>query len=1126
MTEKALTWINCDAETKTKYLDAKRLHYCSILSDAKVRYAAQGVQGVKGVQGAQGVQGIQGVQGVSGISGAKPSIWYKGYKYDWDQKTNEYVRWVKNGAGPARPFTLSEAKEKDRKDGGEPNVLSYKGYAATQDGLKAFGDALKELPKEEELQNEKKDVYSLIANLCEAWVQENKNKYSDNKEYDEERDKAYTKIGSVYSEFIGAINEELKNRHDKKNAETKLPTFTYKGLTTSPEDLEKYKNLLGVLDTPVLELAKNDLLDCFYQGRKDWEKENKDILSPSEFLDQKGKVTSHLYSEREKFESLINDEIKRRKEQEKAQKEALKNHEFTFAHNGFEPKGKYLKAYAESLKSMPKSDLKKEYLEVNHSLVVEYKNWAQEAKKVMSIDEINEFHDLDYEPLREDAYEWYEMCIDEELERRDQVVKDEVAKFDYGVGTNDLEDSDLFVYNSFALNKDGILGYKEFLRTLPSQTELEDELKSIPKYFEQSKEAWKADRKDQFPSNLQDEYQEGVFALFDNFQKDFEQIAKREIARRKKKATVRPQKTFSIKKVEPYTPDVSSFPESTADVETVRDNIGGTTGAKMVKDANGNHYIMKYGASPEHITNEAHSDAFYQAAGVKVPGFKLYEDENGTPVKLATALKDTKPLDKWWNDASDDERTEMQKKLREGFAADVLLGNWDVVGDGDCNILVDPEGTPWRIDSGCSMGFRGRGERKPKEMWDNFCDELFTMTGNGAAIGNSVWNRVPDFFGKMRPLEIAQEITSRDWTDAIATLPESDAAVVKNRLNEVRQIAERGTENEKYGRTKESTDDVIAFSYQMCKDGIREALPIAIDLDENNYLKEWTTNVGWLCQGNEKHTLNGKEYDSLNEYLADKMGEDNFNMVEKINYRQGTGSYTQESLRRKLCIMKSQGLDFLDPKYSSFADFHDAATDEGYYCGAEPTDENYKYFNQAFDKLRDNPQEAESMCNAISQYDAVMQLILENVLLENADPVSRTFIVCRNEDAGIICDENGDPSVAVGERTYHKTGACDSHYHIASTFYLGEDATAMAVPFSRFHGLWCIQRGKSSFGSYQPLNGGQYDHDDENEASVDSHGLPKIFTGGQSSGSEKPSFQESLKIYKEWAQNNPDEAIQ
>lgn len=1101
-----------------KYQDAKRLRYRNDLRKTILRYAAQGAEGIKGIKGTDGAaQGAKGIQGVKGVQGARPAIWHNGYKYEFDDEEGEYVRWVKMGDS-SKKFTLKEAKAKEREGGDESGStsgkLTFKGFESSQEGLQAFDESLKELQNEEDLENEKKDVYSLIAHLCDKWNQESKDKYPDKSEFEENRNKAFAEIGATYGKFLGKIDDEIKRRKEGDAPKTEIPAFEYNGFTSSPDDLEKYKKQIEGLETSELETEKKELTEAWLQLTSAWRKENQDKLSKEDFIKQKMNVDARLYDEMDKFSSLVDEELKRRKEQESAAKEALKNHEFTFAHNGFEPTPEGLKAYAESLKTMPKSDLKKEYLNVNHSLSEGFKEWSNEAKKYWKSYEITEFYNNEYEPLRGDAYDKFEAVIDGEIERREKEVNDiaiSLQLFSNG--------------NHFALDEFGLSDYRRAIKKY-SQDDLKKETETIQRNVDGKKDAWNKYYKRLVQNELQDEYEKAIFARFDEYQKKFEDAVNNEIARRQRKANLSSRGPLKVTKVEPYNPDISSFPEEFAgSFEVVDDKIGGSTGAKLVKDANGAHYIMKRGTSEKHIVNEARADAFYQAAGVKVPAFKLYDDGTGAPVKISAEIKNTKPLDEWWDEASDEERSEMQKKIRKDFAVDVLMGNWDVVGDGDVNILVDSEGTPWRIDNGCSMGFRGRGDRKPKEMWGEFCDDLFTMTGNGAAIGKDVWTRIPEFFGEMRPLDLAIEIASRDWTRALATLSDVDAEVVKKRLTEIRQIAERGAENEKFGRTKESTDEVIAFSYQMCKDGVREAFPKAVDLNENNYLHGWKSAVGWFYHGNEKRTLNGKEYDSFNEYLAEKMGERAFNYIGKVNLKQGGDSYNNEPIKRKICILKQQGIDCLDPQYSDFADFHEAATNAGFYCGLSGN-EHYTKFEAMFNELRNNPSEFDFMCKTINQYDAAIQLVLENVQMENADPVSRTFIVCRNENVGIICDESGTGVPQPGERTYHRTGACDSHCHIESSFYLGEDSTAMEAPFSRFHGLWWIERGSMVNGVYQPDSRGQYNHEDENEASVDSHGLPKVFTGGKSSGAKNiPFFQDSVDIYKEWARNNPDEVI-
>ena len=48
--------------------------------------------------------------------------------------------------------------------------------------------------------------------------------------------------------------------------------------------------------------------------------------------------------------------------------------------------------------------------------------------------------------------------------------------------------------------------------------------------------------------------------------------------------------------------------------------------------------------------------------------------------------------------------------ILDGFAADVLVANWDAVGLGNDNILLTPEGAPVRIDNGASFMFRAVGD--------------------------------------------------------------------------------------------------------------------------------------------------------------------------------------------------------------------------------------------------------------------------------------------------------------------------------------------------------------------------------------------------------------------------------
>lgn len=282
--------------------------------------------------------------------------------------------------------------------------------------------------------------------------------------------------------------------------------------------------------------------------------------------------------------------------------------------------------------------------------------------------------------------------------------------------------------------------------------------------------------------------------------------------------------------------DSLTFPsdKEVEDLKTVQ-SLGGSTGAELVTDAKGNKWVRKYGGSSggnqaEHVLNEVNADNFYRAMGINVPECKIRHTESGDPVKLAHYIENGQQLSQWWSKASDAQRDKMRKKLKEGLAADILTGNWDVIGLGADNILVDENGEPWRIDNGGALGFRAQGAKKSAEEWsEGFPDELWTMTGRGAAIGNNTTNKITDYIPDINLLDIVNNINNTDWESAIQTLPKEDQDVVRKRLQHVKRLADRGNHFVEYGFTKDYANQILDHSYVLTKQKLTDVLPDKID---------------------------------------------------------------------------------------------------------------------------------------------------------------------------------------------------------------------------------------------------------------------------------------------------------
>jgi hypothetical protein len=178
------------------------------------------------------------------------------------------------------------------------------------------------------------------------------------------------------------------------------------------------------------------------------------------------------------------------------------------------------------------------------------------------------------------------------------------------------------------------------------------------------------------------------------------------------------------------TQPVAAFPKDPTSLEVVR-HLGGSTGAELVRDPEtGALYVRKRGSSPEHLRSECATDAAYQALGVRVPEFQLYETGTG-PVKLSAYIPDTTSLTEVMRSGSKSEIRAVLRKLQADFPADALLANWDVVGLDFDNILIDRDKNVWRIDNGSGLLFRAQGGLKPAGALNEWPTELWSMRDPG-----------------------------------------------------------------------------------------------------------------------------------------------------------------------------------------------------------------------------------------------------------------------------------------------------------------------------------------------------------------------------------------------------------
>lgn len=271
--------------------------------------------------------------------------------------------------------------------------------------------------------------------------------------------------------------------------------------------------------------------------------------------------------------------------------------------------------------------------------------------------------------------------------------------------------------------------------------------------------------------------------------------------------------------------------------DTLGTRLGGSTGARLI-EVNGKKYVLKGGASEEHLISEQAADEAYRAAGIRVPPQRTLIAPSGRRYKVAELIEG-QGLGKWWQKASKAEQDAMRGKLVAGLDVDAMLGNWDVIGMAADNILVDKDGNPWRIDNGGSLAFRAQGARKADADWkDGWPNELFTIADSP--------NNAP-YVGGTATLALIRQAAKRDWQAIIDALPDqTDKDALTKRVAELRQLAARAEDFDKGGYAEAFTERVIRHSFDLSKEGFREEVPKTVKHGDYGFCRSPQSTAGLI----------------------------------------------------------------------------------------------------------------------------------------------------------------------------------------------------------------------------------------------------------------------------------------
>lgn len=197
--------------------------------------------------------------------------------------------------------------------------------------------------------------------------------------------------------------------------------------------------------------------------------------------------------------------------------------------------------------------------------------------------------------------------------------------------------------------------------------------------------------------------------------------------------------------------------------------VGGQMGSvpgALYQDLDGEKWYIKTPSSPGHAYDELVANRIYRKLGIEVP-----------ELRLATRNGQVSIASKWVDGLTQNKIALTTGKVPDdvidGFGADALLANWDVVGLNYDNMAQLPSGKWVRVDAGGSLRYRAQGQKKGSAFGDD-ARELYTLRDP------SLNPQAASVFGRMTDDEVIRALDKLDGLNEAAFMDIIDEIGIRN----------------------------------------------------------------------------------------------------------------------------------------------------------------------------------------------------------------------------------------------------------------------------------------------------------------------------------------------------------